>query len=402
MKDAAGTTDRREHGRPDVSVETETRRWVLRANASLRAIQVIPWLFVLLNWHPDAYSRPWLVVGSYFAFGGWSVLLFTVALRRDNVGTALVLTDVAAATASVLVVGLSSAPGFALTWQNWTVGPMIGSAIVTALYLGVRAGAAVVGLLIVVNVVAVRHDLGSVSGVSTFLGNNAFLIACVAATVVVARRLNRTAIQADAATRQALDAREAAARAKERVRQYDILHTNVLTTLTLVARSSADVDAQLRERCGRDAKYLRSVINSVLDASPLGLNATLAEVVFAHGANGLNIHYSTDGLPAELPQEVIGAVSSAVTEALNNVAKYAGPAKEAWVVATGTQEPPGVVVTVTDRGAGFDPVTTARGFGLTKTIDEGIAAVGGRAEIRSYPGHGTSVEIEWTQPSAWD
>jgi signal transduction histidine kinase len=99
---------------------------------------------------------------------------------------------------------------------------------------------------------------------------------------------------------------------------------------------------------------------------------------------------------------VIGAVSAAVTEALNNVAKYAGPAKEAWVVATGTDEPSGVAVTVTDRGDGFDPTATARGFGLTKTITEGIADIGGRARIRSYPGHGTSVEIQWTQPSASD
>lgn len=401
MDDPHGAALRREHGLPAVSVEVETRRWLLRANAMLRAIQVLPWLTVLANWNADAYTHPWLVVGSYVAYAVWSTLLFAVALRRDGMAVTLVLADVAAVTVSVLVVGLSCAPGFVFTWQNWTVGPLIGAAILAALYIGVRAGVVVVGLLVAADLVAVGHDLDNNSGISWFLGNNSFLVASVVATVVIARRLNRSATQADTATSEALDAREAEARAKERVRQYDILHTNVLTTLTLVARSTGDVDPQLRERCGRDAKYLRSVVNSVLDASPLGLNATLAEVVFTQSANGLSIQYSTDGLPAELPREVIGAVSAAVTEALNNVAKYAGPAREAWVVAAGTDEPPGVTVTVTDRGAGFDPDATVRGFGLTKTITEGIAEVGGRARIRSYPGHGTSVEIQWTEPSAW-
>lgn len=231
-----------------MSVESETRRWLLRANALLRAIQLLPWLLVLLNWRPDAYTHPWAVVGSYLLYGGWSVVLFTVALRRDGMRVLLVYADVAAVTAAMLVVGLSSAPGFALTWQNWTVGPQIGAGIVTTLYAGARAGAVAVVVLVVADLVAVRHDLDTGSGLSTFLGNNAFLVACVIAAAVVAGRLNRSAAQADTAAAQALDAREAETRATERVRQYDILHTNVLTTLTLVARSSGDVDEQLRER----------------------------------------------------------------------------------------------------------------------------------------------------------
>jgi signal transduction histidine kinase len=380
-------------------VEQETQRWLLRANTMLRTIQVLPWCTVLFSWNSAAYYHPWLVVGLYLTYCGWSAFLFTTAMRRESMTVANVLADVVIVAGSVVVVGLTCRPGFAQTWQNWTIGPVIGAGILAVLYIGVRAGATVIGVLVLAALLPLLQDLGHAFELGTFLANETWFIACVAAVFVVMRRLNRSAAQADLATREALDARASEARTQERVRQYDILHTNVLTTLTLVARSTGDLGPELRDRCARDATYLRSVVNSVIDASPMGLNATLAEVIFAQGAHGLNIHYSVDELPHDLPSEVITAVSSAVTEALNNVAKYAGPAREAWVVATGERDPRQVTVTVTDRGHGFDTATTGRGFGLTRTITEGITAVGGRTRIWSRPGQGTSVEIQWTESS---
>jgi signal transduction histidine kinase len=61
-------------------------------------------------------------------------------------------------------------------------------------------------------------------------------------------------------------------------------------------------------------------------------------------------------------------------------------------------ESPGrVLVTVSDAGAGFVPaaVPTSR-HGLVLSIRERMARAGGRAEIRSAPGIGTVVELEWS------
>lgn len=118
----------------------------------------------------------------------------------------------------------------------------------------------------------------------------------------------------------------------------------------------------------------------------------LADTLRDQGALGLDIHYSVDELPHQLPPDVTAALIHAVREALNNVLKH-GEVSEAWVTAMG--ERGGVRITVTDRGVGFDPVTVERGLGLTQAIDARMAAVGGRVEITSSSGHGTSVELTW-------
>jgi signal transduction histidine kinase len=213
------------------------------------------------------------------------------------------------------------------------------------------------------------------------------------AAALVGGRLLSLAVRADTAAADALDARETEARMAERVRQYDMLHTNVLTTLTLIARGSGVLSPELRARCDRDAKYLSAVVHSVVDASPAGLNARLAEVVFDQGALDMDIHYDPDGLPLELPEDVVAALALAVKEALNNVLKYAGTA-EAWVVATG-EDVGSIRITVTDRGQGFVYADIEPGLGLSRVLGTALSEIGGRARVTSRPGTGTRVEIEW-------
>lgn len=376
------------------SVEFETRRWLLRANAVLRTIQVAPWLTVLASSDWSRYYHPEVVVVLYVAYAAWCLLLFANAFRKDFISMSWIFGDVLIVWVCVIVVGLSCRPGWATTWQNWTPGPVVGAGILAIMYGGIRFGVVAIGALMATVVISVRQDLAENAGVGALLANLAFLVASAIAALVISRRLNRSASKADQSALVALEARESEARSNERVRQYDILHTNVLTTLTLVARSADALSEALRARCGRDAKYLRSLVNSVVDASPLGLNATLAEVIFAQGAYGLNIHYSADQLPRDLPAELVAAIRGAVTEALNNVVKYAGTS-DAWVVATGEDDGSQVTVTVTDRGHGFDLTGVAPGFGLSQSMRERMAEVGGHVEVRSYLGHGTSVEIQW-------
>ena len=103
----------------------------------------------------------------------------------------------------------------------------------------------------------------------------------------------------------------------------------MLTTLTVVSRQEC-LSPQIRAKCERDARYLRAVAHTITaDVAP-ELDAALAEAVFLQGAHDLDVHYSSDRLPDALGPEAVEAVTHAVTEALNNVAKHAGTA-EAWV-----------------------------------------------------------------------
>jgi len=87
------------------------------------------------------------------------------------------------------------------------------------------------------------------------------------------------------------------------------------------------------------------------------------------------------------PQEAEAAIYFCVLEALQNVVKYAG-ASQAAICLAGPDD--GLEFSVTDDGAGFDPGPAGHGTGLQGMADR-MAALGGDLQIRSQPGHGTTV-----------
>jgi signal transduction histidine kinase len=76
------------------------------------------------------------------------------------------------------------------------------------------------------------------------------------------------------------------------------------------------------------------------------------------------------------------------SEALQNVAKHAGPGASATIRLS--EDEHRVHFTVEDDGSGFDPAVAKRGAGLTNLADR-VAAHGGSIEIDSGPGRGTQV-----------
>jgi len=87
------------------------------------------------------------------------------------------------------------------------------------------------------------------------------------------------------------------------------------------------------------------------------------------------------------PQQTEAAVYFSVLEALQNVAKYAQAPAAGVTLAHDGQD---LVFTVEDDGSGFDPAATPMGTGL-QGISDRLAALGGRVEIASAPGHGTRI-----------
>jgi signal transduction histidine kinase len=55
-----------------------------------------------------------------------------------------------------------------------------------------------------------------------------------------------------------------------------------------------------------------------------------------------------------------------------------------------------VIVTVVDRGHGFDLQAKSDGLGLMRSVRHRVLEVGGKVRIDSAPGEGTSIEMSWT------
>ncbi|MFI1471500.1 sensor histidine kinase [Streptomyces wuyuanensis] len=206
--------------------------------------------------------------------------------------------------------------------------------------------------------------------------------------------LRRQGSLLDAATAQALAAEAERARYAERIAHHRALHDTVLATLTAIASGRADADAPpVRERCAREAAYLRRLVlqqQAEEDRAP-GTAGAIERAVRSAESLGLRVNAQYDGL-AEIPAPAAAALGDAVTEALNNVLRHAGTSRAHVTVTGGAGR---VVVTVVDRGVGFDPRSVPEGLGLRSSVGARMRESGGAADVDSAPGEGTRIELRW-------
>ncbi len=127
--------------------------------------------------------------------------------------------------------------------------------------------------------------------------------------------------------------------------------------------------------------FARGVYPPLLEAEGLG-SAIAAQARRAP----LPVAVESDGI-GRYSREVEATVYFCVLEALQNVAKYS---EASHATVTFAHNDGSLGFTVVDNGAGFDPVTTARGAGLTNMEDR-LDAAGGVLAIESNPAGGTSV-----------
>jgi signal transduction histidine kinase len=114
-----------------------------------------------------------------------------------------------------------------------------------------------------------------------------------------------------------------------------------------------------------------------------GLAAALAAQV---RKAAIPVEVDADGIGRYEP-DVEATVYFCTLEALNNVAKYAEASRATVRLEHGDD---GLTFVVTDDGRGFDPTATSYGTGLQGIADR-LDAIGGRLEVRSQPGEGTTV-----------
>ncbi|MFI8201259.1 sensor histidine kinase [Streptomyces sp. NPDC085937] len=109
-----------------------------------------------------------------------------------------------------------------------------------------------------------------------------------------------------------------------------------------------------------------------------------------------------------VPAHVAEAVAGAAREALRNVEEHAGARTvRVRLHSVGGQDRPdtgrgaGFRLSVTDDGTGFSAGEIApSSVGLQRSVIRRMDEAGGRADIRSTPGRGTTVRLEWHPPAA--
>jgi signal transduction histidine kinase len=184
------------------------------------------------------------------------------------------------------------------------------------------------------------------------------------------------------------EAQIASARARDEVART--LHDGVLQTLAVIQRRSDD--DFLRALARDQERDLRAYLfGRRRDVSDLATELRAAGDTAARRFDIEPQIVLADDLPALDPSRA-GALAGAVTEALTNAAKHSG-AERIVVFAEPTDVDGEVFCTIRDNGTGFDAARTASGEGISRSIRQRIAEVGGRVEIDSRPGRGTEVRL---------
>ena len=215
--------------------------------------------------------------------------------------------------------------------------------------------------------------------------------------------LERRVRQRTALARRLL-ARLTVAEEEERQRIAQVLHDDLqqqlyglAMTLALARQKEGAAPDLLRqaEAVLDDAVTLTRTLSAEL--SPAVLDTDRLEDVFRWLAGhmktryGLDVETSVEDACRIADPTVRVALYQVLRELLFNVVKHARIDHARLSARAG---PGGVVVTVADDGAGFDPETVSGGTGLGLASFHGrLELVGGRVEVTSAPGDGTRVVL---------
>jgi signal transduction histidine kinase len=177
------------------------------------------------------------------------------------------------------------------------------------------------------------------------------------------------------------------------------VHDTILNDLAVVMNAPEQLDERARQRLLDDLETLRgadwiraSAASRDLAVEDAGLRNDLTRLASEFQWRGLSLHMTGSPLARHvLRPEVSDALLWSLRATLENVVRHSGATTaEVEVIA----EPGNVTIMVTDKGSGFDPSTVAGDrLGLRTSVVDRMSDVGGRAQIWSAPGEGTSVII---------
>lgn len=237
----------------------------------------------------------------------------------------------------------------------------------------------------IIGVVAVYAPAGNFTSVLN--GLLFALVGLLGVGVVVAPLLWRTFSQLRAE-------REGRIREQERAEVAAMIHDQVLHTLALIQRNSADIKEVQRLARGQE-RSLRNWLYKP-SASPTERFSAALEQAAAEVEDTYAISVETVVVGDTDCDERVTALVAAAREALVNAARHAGIETVSLYAEVEGDE---LSVFVRDRGAGFAMESIAESrHGVRGSIIGRMRRHGGRAEIKSSPGEGTEVRL--TMPAS--
>ncbi len=202
--------------------------------------------------------------------------------------------------------------------------------------------------------------------------------------------------------RRSLVEREAAAASAlamvERQRLARAIHDGALQVLALVEREGASLGprgAQLAREAREQERALRSLLRGAdlaWDDAVFTTERDLTDVLDRHAGETVTVSAMADAIP--ISKDVADEVDAAVSEALSNVTRHAGPDARVWILLEQVADE--AIISIRDNGVGADPASIRsagdRGrLGVRHSIVGRIGDVGGSVRLRSSPGKG----LEW-------
>lgn len=212
-------------------------------------------------------------------------------------------------------------------------------------------------------------------------------------------------------TLEQLSARLVAAQETERRSISRELHDEIGQTLGAVLVDAANLANRIPAEDSVSHRYLDNIrsladtsVNSIRNIAlllrpsmldDLGLIPALEwQAREVTRRSGIKVKVTAENVTDSLPDALRTCIYRVVQETLHNVSRHSG-AKSVLVCVEQTADT--IALTVKDDGSGFDPAKT-RGLGLLG-MEERVKQLGGRLEIESQPGRGTTLRATLPAPA---
>jgi signal transduction histidine kinase len=196
---------------------------------------------------------------------------------------------------------------------------------------------------------------------------------------------------------------------KVRLRLYENLHDDVGSRLTAILLSAEELihqDNNVHPKLQHIAKVSKSIVNNMrrlvwaIDPENDTMNSMLQKIQYDKSLIlddkiEFNMVMDTQLKQMTVPGEIRYQVTSIVSEALNNISKYA-QAKNVWIELTKKDNELNLIIR--DNGVGFNIEQTSNdkvrssGYGLGN-MQKRVSRVKGSLQIHSKPGEGTLIEV---------
>ena len=230
--------------------------------------------------------------------------------------------------------------------------------------------------------------------------------------LIIITMLRQATAAVDTAQTNALGTYAAAVRQHatevERVQVDSIVHDSVLAALLSAAAASTPKGAELASTMAKEAitrlneaGSLPAADDSMVSfASLKGQIRTLAGR-FEEPIEFIDCDAEELNLPAYAAEALLAASSQAIVNSIQHAAVAGDPVHRS--VRMNTNLLGGCTIEIADSGVGFDPAAVpSERLGLRISIRERVATAGGAVQVRSGPGRGTSILIEWPLTAGGD